>query len=106
LPIGGPLIAPIGSLSGQQNRTGTLPPRNRCRIQTRRRVNLRNYLIAYLVQGRQALPDTAMAAAFLQALMRLVEAPTDNPTATTVLPTGEASIGELKVVLRNLNLTN
>jgi hypothetical protein len=47
-----------------------------------------------------------MAAAFLQALMRLVEAPTDNPTATTVLPTGEASIGELKVVLRNLNLTN
>jgi hypothetical protein len=47
-----------------------------------------------------------MAAAFMRALVRLVEVSTNNPTAETVLPTGKANIGELKVALRNLNLTN
>jgi hypothetical protein len=48
--------------------------------------------------------NTAMAAAFLRALARLVEKHNHNPAAQTMLPTGPASAGEIRIVLRNLNL--
>lgn len=58
--------------------------------------------IHYDAFGRQGLPDTIMANAFLRALVRF--ATTHDATAKTTLPTGEASVAELRMVLRNLNL--
>jgi hypothetical protein len=54
-------------------------------------------------RGRQAgLPNTAMASAFLDALVCLVSA---NHSKTKVtLPTGIVDVGELELVLRTLGL--
>lgn len=52
--------------------------------------------------GRQAgLPETAMAAAFLRALVRLVGT---HHSKTITIPTGIVDVGELKLVLRALRL--
>ena len=52
--------------------------------------------------GQAGLPQTAMAAAFLRALVRMVGA---NHSRTKVtLPTGIVDIGELELVLRALGL--
>jgi hypothetical protein len=52
--------------------------------------------------GREAgLPDTAMAAAFLRALVRLVGT---HPTGTITIPTGVANLDEIELVLRALGL--
>jgi hypothetical protein len=54
--------------------------------------------------GRQpAIPDTAIADAFLKALVRLVAARHSRKTKI-VLPTGIVDAGELEPVLRGLGL--
>jgi len=49
------------------------------------------------------IPDTALADAFLRALICKVAKTTDPNTKITV-PTGIATVGEIERVLRNLNL--
>jgi hypothetical protein len=63
---------------------------------------LRNALIAYLGQGRQAVPDTAFSAAFMRALVRW--AAKHNPETKIAIPTGIVTTSELAQVLRALGL--
>lgn len=54
--------------------------------------------------SRQAgLPDTALASAYLAAVMRLAARRPDGSTKITI-PTGIANIGEIELVLRGLGL--
>jgi len=63
---------------------------------------LQSELLAYDAWGRQGLPDTVMAQAFLLAVVRL--ATTHDPNTETMLPTGKATVAELRLVLRALGL--
>jgi hypothetical protein len=54
-------------------------------------------------QSGAPFSNTALSAAFLKALVRLVARRPDHFTKIT-LPTGGATIGEIELVLRALNL--
>jgi hypothetical protein len=54
--------------------------------------------------GRAGMPNTAMACAFVRAILRLA-AKQNSHARQVVLPTGPALVGEILVVLTNLQMT-
>ena len=64
------------------------------------RASYRDYF--HRPQSGAPFPDTALSAAFLKALVRLVTRGPDHFSKIT-LPTGPATIGEIKLVLRALD---